>query len=175
MVEIENSSDLTLGRRPMYKFGEFSISTILVIEIWTVKFEDFSLKCYTLWEHDHVYEHVQRMPPCLDICLYVRASDASSRPFMVSADCILLGTHTHTWKSATPVAGLARHVSYVWILLEPCSDVLSCNSSLIMCWVAIRHLLCAELQFATYYVLSKFVHLKCAEYNLVRLICAEMF
>ena len=42
MVKIQNSSDSDSGRRPMFKSDEFSFFTILVIEIWMLRFDTFS-------------------------------------------------------------------------------------------------------------------------------------
>ena len=42
MVKIQNSSDSDSGRRPMLKSDEFSFFTILVIEIWMLRFDTFS-------------------------------------------------------------------------------------------------------------------------------------
>ena len=50
-VQRKNSSDLSLGRRPVSKSEEFFLWTTLVIEIPTSTFFTFPKKVYTLSEH----------------------------------------------------------------------------------------------------------------------------
>ena len=51
-VETKNSSDLSLGRRPMSKSNEFFVSTPKVLEILRCENIRFSVHTYNLSEHD---------------------------------------------------------------------------------------------------------------------------
>ena len=53
-VDSKNSSDLSSGRRPLFKSDEFSGTTPLVVEIMR---ETAKIKCYPLSEH-HSMHHV---------------------------------------------------------------------------------------------------------------------
>ena len=47
---IKNSSDLSSGRRPISKSDEFSIRSILVLEITGREFDTFPKNVYTYWD-----------------------------------------------------------------------------------------------------------------------------
>jgi hypothetical protein len=51
-VQLENSSDLSLGRRPDSKSDEFSSCTPMVDEIFMFLRLKPLKSCYTVWEHD---------------------------------------------------------------------------------------------------------------------------
>ena len=54
MVKIQNSSDSDSGRRPMLKSDEFSFFSILVIEIWMLRFDTFSKNAILFGSATHV-------------------------------------------------------------------------------------------------------------------------
>ena len=59
-VQLENSSDLSLGRRPDSKSDEFSSCTPMVDEIFMFLRLKPLKSCYTVWEHDQSLLVVER-------------------------------------------------------------------------------------------------------------------
>ena len=57
---IKNSSDLSSGRRPISKSDEFSIRSILVLEITGREFDTFPKNVYTYWDFGSLKKEIKK-------------------------------------------------------------------------------------------------------------------